>query len=270
MSRPPFRLDDSQARELIGRLQEVETRNPFDPRDHRPFVRDFLRAVYAATGQVYGAASYRRLLSAYAPERRPSTTTLEQEKDLLVAELKRERVSIAELALNTAPELAELVRLAVQNAIGQASSAEKIVGGREIPRDGDGAETAVWKERATELEKSNREANALVGAMQAELDAGRQTMVAMREELAWTKDVLAAQTTQLERLAATVEDARLLYLRAVDDARGETRAWRDRCVSAEAAAKEKTKEDQLLLETFRQMAYQRGGTIPPSLRKDAK
>lgn len=268
MSRPSFRLDNEQARQLIGHMHRLEERYPLDRRDHRPFVRDFLRAVYDATGQVYGAATYRKLLAAYAPERRPSTTTLAAEKELLVQSLERERAGSAELATSAAPELAELIRLAVTDAMDRAPAARLAIETRIPAHSGENAATAIWKERAIELEKMLNLANHLAGRQAAELEGGQQTTATLREELKQARDVLAAQTAQLARLAATIEDARLLYLRAVDDARGETRVWRKRYASVEAAAKAKAKEDQLLLETFRQMAYQRGGEIPPGLRKD--
>ncbi|WP_426197692.1 hypothetical protein [Massilia sp. DWR3-1-1] len=268
MSRPAFSLDDDHARQLIGQLQALEARHPFDPRDHRPFVRDFLRAVHGVTGAVYGPATYRKLLAAYAPQRRPSTTTLAHEKDLLVGELKREQAGSAELIKASAPELAKLVRLAVIGAIGQAPAPRQstAIGAPTGAKDGTAA--TIWKERAVEFERLVREAHLLAGRQAAELESGQQTIVALREDLAQTKQVLGAQTVQLERLAGAIEDARLLYLRAVDDARGETRSWRERCACVEAAARAKAKDDQLLLETFRQLAYQRGAAIPPALRKE--
>lgn len=201
----------------------------------------------------------------YAPQRRPSTTTLAHEKDLLVDELKREQAGSAELAKSSAPDLAVLVRLAVIEAIGQAPAPRQVTSASSV---GDGAATAIWKERALELERLVKEAHQLAGRQAGELEAGQQTISALREDLAQSKQLLAAQTTQLERLAGTIEDARLLYLRAVDDARGETRSWRERCAGVEAAARAKAKEDQLLLETFRQLAYQRGAAIPAALRKE--
>ena len=59
-------------------------------------------------------------------------------------------------------------------------------------------------------------------------------------------------------------------MRAIDDARGETRAWREQCAAIEAKAAAKAREDYLLLETFRQLAYQRGASIPQVLQKGVK
>ena len=51
-------------------------------------MRDFLRAVYFATGKVYGSQFYRRLLKEYAPQRRPSTATIELELEYFRGELR--------------------------------------------------------------------------------------------------------------------------------------------------------------------------------------
>lgn len=86
MPRPPFALTDDQARVLTIRVAALQDTYPLNSRNHRPFVRGFLRAVREATGQLYSPAIYQRLLAAFAPERRPSTGTLAVEKQTLAAE----------------------------------------------------------------------------------------------------------------------------------------------------------------------------------------
>lgn len=54
MSRPPFSLTDDQARYLVQRVSPLLDRYPLDPRDHRQFLRAFLRAVHEVTGKLYG------------------------------------------------------------------------------------------------------------------------------------------------------------------------------------------------------------------------
>lgn len=68
----------------------------------------------------------------------------------------------------------------------------------------------------------------------------------------------AAMTAELAKLAATIDDARQFALLAIDEARGETRAWKDRCIAAEVQYKEQVS----LTETFRRLAYRQGGDIP--------
>jgi hypothetical protein len=87
VSRPPFSLTDDQARDLLQGVAPLLERYPLDPRDHRPFLRAFLRVVHSVTGKLYGPDIYRRLLRAYAPGRNPSTSTIASERDDLEREL---------------------------------------------------------------------------------------------------------------------------------------------------------------------------------------
>ena len=87
MSRPPFSLSDDQACDLVQRVTPLLDRYPVDPRDHRPFLRAFIRVVHDLTGKLYGPDIYRRLLRAYAPGRNPSTPTIASERDALEREL---------------------------------------------------------------------------------------------------------------------------------------------------------------------------------------
>jgi SRSO17 transposase len=73
----------------------------------------------------------------------------------------------------------------------------------------------------------------------------------------------AAATAELARLAAAIDDARQFALLAIDEARGETRAWKERCIAAEAQYKEHVS----LTETFRRLAYRQGADIPPALER---
>jgi hypothetical protein len=90
--RPRFALTDEQARSLVQQLDAIETRHANNLRQHRPFVHDFVRAVYHATGKTYSAGIYRKLLNAYAPGRTPSTPTIEVEKNLLERDLQHRAV----------------------------------------------------------------------------------------------------------------------------------------------------------------------------------
>lgn len=75
MSRPAFAMPDPEARQLAQLADALHERHPQNPRDHRPYVREFMRAVHAATGHVYSPAIYRRLLAVRAPGRCPSAAT---------------------------------------------------------------------------------------------------------------------------------------------------------------------------------------------------
>lgn len=264
MTRPPFKLVDEEARVLVARLQAIEAAHPLDQRDHRPFVRAFMRAVHEATHKTFSPAIYRRLLSAYAPQRRPSTATLAIEKQLLCDELALERDGAVESATLDAPRLAALIR----------SSIIEVMGERSVPRVHAGAEpgadVAFWRERVADLERTVSDVQAHAARLAGELLAERAIADVLRGELAAARQVLEANATQVGKLAGELEESRRFTMRAIDEARGETRAWRDRCTVIEAQAAARAREDNILLETFRQLAYQRGAAIPAALQKGSK
>jgi hypothetical protein len=265
MTRPPFKLADDEARALISRLQAIEAEYPLDQRDHRPFVRAFVRAVHEATGRTFSPVIYRRLLAAYAPQRRPSTATLAIEKLLLADELELERGGAAEVAATEAPHLAALIRRAVSDAVGERPLHALFPSGSSP-----GPDIAFWRERVADAERAVAGAQAQVAHLAGELLAARTSASILSAELASVQEMLQSQAVSVGKLATELEESRRFSMRAIDDARGETRAWRDRCQVIEAQAAAKAREDNILLETFRQLAYQRGAAIPPTLQKGGK
>ena len=267
MTRPIFQPSDDEARILINRLQAIKAAHPLNPRDHGPVVRAFVRAVYEATGRIFSPVIYRRLLGAYAPDRRPSTSTLERAKQLFADELAIEREGAAEVASVDAPHLAALIRDAVAEAVGTHPLHLPHVAGASA---GANTDVVFWRERAAQAEQAVADAQAQAARLGAEMLAARASADAMAAELAAARGQLKEQAAQIGKLAVEIEQARLFSMRAIDDARGETRAWRERCASVEAQAVARAREDNILLETFRQLAYQRGATIPAVLQKGPK
>jgi hypothetical protein len=262
MSRPAFSLSDAEARLLVRQLDDLNLRHPVDQRGHRPFVRSFLRAVHAATGKTFSPAIYRRLLNAYAPERRPSTATLALEKEALAIELARSEQAAGELNAVPSENLAELVRRAVADAIGS-----------QMPLRGAGvgvgdsyaaAQCDFLQARLLEAENAAREARSSAARLAADLRAAREVALCNQAELEAARSTIFEQAKAVGRLTAAVDDARAFALKAIDEARGETRAWKERCAHAEGLLK----QEALLMETFRQLAYQKGAAIPPALRSD--
>lgn len=265
MTRPPFRLSDDEARILVARLQSINDMHPLNARDHRAFVRAFIRAVHEATQKTFSPTIYRRLLAAYAPERRPSTSTLAVEKELFVDELAVERASAAEVATSHAPQLAALIRAAVVDAIGERPAQVYQAAGTTA-----GSDSAFWRERVIDTERSLEDAQGHAARLAGELLAACAAAGILEANLATAREALIAQGTQLTRLTDEIEESRRFAMRAIDAARGETRTWRERCAAVEAKAIASAREDNTLLETFRQLAYQRGAAIPPALQKGAK
>lgn len=268
MTRPVFQPSDDEARILINRLQSINAAHPLNQRDHGPFVRAFVRAVYEATGKTFSPVIYRRLLDAYAPDRRPSTSTLERAKQSFIDELEIERQGAVEVAAADAPHLAALIRDAVLEAVGThpVHAPPQAIGISAST----GPEVLFWKERSAEAERAVADAQGHAARLAGDLLAARASCDALAAELSSMRTLLREQTAQIGKLAAEFEQARLFSMRAIDDARGETRAWRERCASVEAQAATRAREDNILLETFRQLAYQRGATIPAVLQKGSK
>lgn len=92
MARPSvLPLPDSAVRHILAHVDDL--RLTFPPaRGNRPFLAAFLRLVYDATGNIYGANVTRRLLKLYAPEYRPSTVTLHDE----ITAFREQRSTVAE------------------------------------------------------------------------------------------------------------------------------------------------------------------------------
>lgn len=100
-----------------------------------------------------------------------------------------------------------------------------------------------------------------------QIEAQRQILATQalrdREQIDSLRMAGAAMTAELSRLAAAIDDARQFALLAIDEARGETRAWKERCMAAEAQHKEQVS----LTETFRRLAYRQGADIPLVLER---
>lgn len=103
MARPPvLPLSDTSVRYILANIDELRTSFP-PSRGYRPFIAAFVRLIYQATGEVFGAGSVRKLLQTYAPEYTPSTTTIHKEIQEFRAQLERYPESIKQEAFEGAP-----------------------------------------------------------------------------------------------------------------------------------------------------------------------
>lgn len=263
MSRPAFALTDSQARSISIRTAELELSFPLDPRNHRPFVRAFLRAVQDATGNLYSPAIYHRLLKAYAPDRRPSTATLATEKQALALEAIAQRTKSAAIdGINVAPQTIDNLDN-VQAAVTEAVEAclARIARGTG---HADSAQTNFYAARLRDAEAQLRESRAECVRLTSELSVANESSRLSAKHAADAATSLTEQIAAVAMLTAELADIRKFALGSIDEARGEARAWKDRCISVEA----QRQRDMFLLETFRQQAYRNGAAIPASLAKD--
>jgi hypothetical protein len=268
-------LSDAQARILVQQLGPIEERHAQNKRQHRPFVHDFVRAVYHATGRTHSAGFYRKLLIAYAPDRTPSTPTIETEKNLLEHELARN-------ALNGEMDTRSLPAHGIDSDQ-KAHGAGAPVTQSEAPRPADPAQLQAigllqhLAARFDQFERASNGADRTAG-LQAHNDYLRERLEGAETELAALRKLAAQMTAtaqeeaslaaergrQLEvlhqragqqaaalaALAVTSDDNRKFFAMQVDGVRGETRAMRERCTQLEQLLKEKDKQ----MDMYRQMA----------------
>nr|WP_315219912.1 hypothetical protein [uncultured Duganella sp.] len=263
MPRPAFALTDDQARALARHVAALQTAHPLDPRNHRPFVRAFLRAVRDATGQLYSPAIYHRLLAAFAPERRPSTSTLAAEKQALAGEAGSP-VKLAESGTAddapVAPRSIDVEQL--RQVVGDAIDAAMVRFARSA--FGNGGQLAFYEARLRETEQQLLEVREQAARLATDLALARQLAEHHKQEGRRTGAALALQVDAVVKLTAEVTDMRKFALQAIDEARGEARVWKERSVVLES----QRQMDARLLETFRQEAYRAGAAIPDVLRQD--
>lgn len=281
MSRQPFSLSDDQAAALLIALRPIAERHTSNARSNRLFVRDFIRAVHGVTGRTYSPAIYRRLLSAYAPERRPSTTTLSLEKEFVEQELATSvpRHAYADHVVAsaatpasphpaTAAELAALIKNAVDDALARRPGAGSVhwQGEHQMAQ----AHIADLTARLAASERALSEARATASRLAADLQLAQEMASRYQQQLAEAEQSAKAHDEAhlqaLKDVAAAMDEIRKFAMRSIDDIRGETRAERDRRVHVEQLLK----RNERMTEVFRQMAYQRGGSIPPELRIETK
>jgi hypothetical protein len=262
MARPSFSLSDDEARQLVRELGGIEARCPVNPRDHRRYVREFIRLIHKITGKTYSPAIYRRLLSAYAPQRKPSTATLALEKERFVKELEATPAAINEGA-TTVPSvhggnLLSEIRQALEDLAGLRTP-----GGASQVDSYLQAQCDFLQQRLSHSEKQLAVANECVHQVEVQRKVLAAQALHDREQIDSLRAAGAAMTAQLAKMSVAIDDARQFALLAIDEARGETRAWKERCAAAEAQYKEQVS----LTETFRRLAYRQGADIPPALER---
>lgn len=258
MPRPPLKLTDDEARQVVAGVTQIEQLHPLDGRNHKPFLRAFVGLLYRVTGRTFSPAVYRRMLNAFAPGRTPSTTTIALEKDRFVEELERQ---LAQSSVSTAgaerPPLASNGELEAL----QASIAQLLRRDARAPDSYLQQQCAFLQQRLNATEKDLAEAQVTVARMRAEQTAAQRQSDRDREEIDILRAGAAALTQELSRLTAAIEDSRKFAMLAIDEARGETRAWKDRCQHAE----NQVKEQMATTEVFRRLAYRQGADIPPAI-----
>jgi hypothetical protein len=269
--RPRLALTDDQARSLAQQTDVLIAKHAGSTGGHRQFVHDFIRAVYHATGETYGAARYRQLLGAYAPQCRPSTSTIELEKNQLLDDLRQRAVPSSRtdglgpasvpLAEATVPAPGQPgTDLALQQVLSQLHTVSGQVAqlaNASVPAQlptGLVAHNDYLSERLASVEAELATARATAARAAAAAQAADALAAERGAALESAQAVTAAMTAALDKLTKELEGQRAFALRAMDEVRGETRAVRDEL----AYVKGRFKECERELDTYRQMILTRG------------
>jgi hypothetical protein len=285
VSKQPFRLTDDQAARLLIALRPIDERHPVDTRSNRPFLRDFIRAVHSVTGRMFSPTIYRRLLGAYAPCRRPSTTTLALEKEFVEAEIAAfgrpqlsgsepipVTTSSREYTTSSSANMSALIRRTVDDAFAREARTRTGADAEHwhVEQRMAQAHIADLGTRLTVAERALSEARADAARLAADLQLAQERAATYQQQLMTAEQTARTQgqahLDALRDLAGQMEEIRKFAMRSIDDIRGETRAERDRRVHVEGLLR----QNQKMLEVFRQMAYQRGSSIPHELKIETK
>lgn len=259
MSRPPFTLSDDQARRLGPVTAVLCEQFPVDRHGHRPFVAGFVRAVFDVTGRTFSPSIYRRLLSAYAPDRSPSTTTLALEKKLLEQELARGALAAAPLPPSTALPAAEDTAAAVRQVMVEYLP---LFAGQMAVREPEQQEAhfAYLVGRLAESENANAGARARAARLAAELQAALGATCILQEQLAIAQAALAEHAGAAARLAEEMAEMRKFTLMSIEGARGETRDLKEVCRQLRADLAMRDNE----LDALRRLGYRQAVSATPN------
>jgi hypothetical protein len=230
MSRPRFSLTDDQARELVQHVSPLLDRYPVDPRDHRPFLRAFMRAVYEVTNKLYGPDIYRRLLRAYGPGRNPSTSTIAIERQAL----ERELVT-ASPAAGPAPAPAGAVMTLPPAAAALDPVQLRALFDEYLPhfarlaaQAGRDAQVDYLQGRLRETERAAADARAHAARLAGELQAQSARADLLTAELATSHAALAAHAAVVGSLTEELKGQRLFAMQSIEMGRAETRMAKER------------------------------------------
>jgi len=266
--RPAFALTDAAAASLARQVEELKAAYADTPLQRRPFIRAFVRAVFHATGHLYGVATYRKLMAAYAPGRKAGSSTIESEKQLLAREIAGDIALVGAhdplVTPASAPDAAAPDSRPDPLLLDILGLLHHVVAG--IGRSGTGAAVA---ERSPGLQAYNDYLTTRLAATEAELAAARaqaaqlaataQALQALADERAGQISTLQGAATQqnaaLTAMATELQGAQRFMAMQVDGVRGETREVKERC--AHLMVQLKDKEAQV--EQYRQLAMSRGG-----------
>jgi hypothetical protein len=227
MSRPAFRLADEQARHIAQRVALLDQDIPLDTNNHRPFVGAFIEAVHDATGSFFSPMIYQRLLRAYAPARRPSTATIASE---------RARIMDTAEQLERAAGLDDVQRERFTGAIRSVIADEldeRLARFPAADMSTGSAQIEFFKNRLAECESELRGLRATAAQLVTDLALATQRAQIADRELRDQRQTNEKLVEQMRLVQDSADGNRRFALMSIEEARGEVRDWKNRCVELE-------------------------------------
>jgi hypothetical protein len=226
MSRPTFSLTDDQARTLVQRVAPLLSAYPIERGNHRPFLAAFIRAVYEVTSKLYGPDIYRRLLSAYAPGRSPSTPTITSEREAFERELATAAPALCSppppgpyIPLHAASPAPALDIAAIRSVFVECMPQFS----RLAAQAGRDAQVDYLNGRLQDAERATAEAKAHAARLAAELQAQTARVELLGRELEEGRSALAHQQQLVAGLTEEAKGQRLFAMQSIELSRAETR-----------------------------------------------
>lgn len=201
------------------------------------------------TGNLYSPAIYRRLLDAYAPARRPSTETLAAER-AYAGTLAERRVAMAESSANAASGSPDDLTFAIQDAVTEALD-RHLLGMQRMTEQVNAAQLEFYQHQLTQAEAGLAHLRNQLSAVNAELAAARQAAEQYKAEVEAARAVLIKNAETIEALNRSSDGARTFALMAIEEARGETRVWKERYADLQI----ERQKDAQLLDSMRRQAF---------------
>ncbi|MCI2811300.1 hypothetical protein [Eoetvoesiella caeni] len=220
----------------------------------RPFIAAFLRLIHEATGNVYGAVTYRRLLQTHAPEYRPGSTTIQSEIEVLKNELASPALDddqhISATSFAVRPQLSGDGLASVMAGLERVASSVRAT----QPSDDSFHQDALVRTLEAENERLRSHSDYLqrtVETLQANASEHALTIESLRTERDTYKSLLDEQANTVAELAAAVEkaDAQVsashrFALGRIEDSGAETRRIKEQLSLANAKIEELKKKVQ--------------------------
>lgn len=235
MGRPAFQLTDDQARQIAAAISRLQASYPAVA-DNRAFLGGLISAVLEVTGRLYGVPTYQRILRAYTPSRRPSTTTILSVLVGVQEQLARKSPGQVD------PCLATIVSPRVtEPGVRQDDPTTLRLLAVELEEH---------RRRRQVLEADNARLEAAMVAQQCELARMQGQADSAERALAAMADKLAALVDTVTNVTEAEKGGRAFALRAIEAARAESRLWRERYEGLQALRQ----EERALLESYRRAA----------------